>query len=350
MRLDFLCLSLTINTTNKIVAIKNTPTHQKSEMMTVSRLSIPKNVRMLGKRTWREDFKRNKALYLFVLPAVIEVFIFNYMPMYGAQIAFRNFKPARGIWGSAWAGLKWFERFFNSFQSGTVIANTLLLNILLLVCSMPVSIAFALLVNQYRSARAKKIIQTVSYAPHFISTVVMCGMITLFLSPSQGLYGTICRALGLTLGNPMGEAGLFRPIYIFTDVWQHMGWESIIYIATLSTVDPGLYDAATVDGASKVQRIWYIELPSLVPTITLLFIMRVGSLMSLGFEKAYLLQNNLNLATSEILSTYVYKVGLVQNAQYSYSAAIGLLNSMVNMCLLFTFNQLSRRIGETSLW
>ena len=313
--------------------------------------------RMLRKKTadkpaqaWRKDFKRNKALYFFVLPAVIEVLIFNYLPMYGAQIAFRNFKPAKGIWGSDWAGLKWFERFFNSFQAQTVISNTILLNVFLLLCSFPISIFFALLVNQYRNARFKKFIQTVSYAPHFISTVVMCGMITLCLSPSQGWYGALCHALGATPGNPMGEASLFRPIYIISDVWQQMGWESIIYIAALSSIDPGLYDAATVDGASRFQRIVHIELPSLLPTATLIFIMRVGALMSLGFEKAYLLQNNLNLATSEILSTYVYKVGLVQNAQYSYSAAIGILNSLVNMCLLFTFNQLSRRLGETSLW
>lgn len=323
---------------------------EKSELIVVSRISRKTRLPKKAGHTWREDFKRNKALYFFVLPAALEVLIFNYFPMYGAQIAFRNFKPAKGIWGSAWAGMKWFERFFSSFQAGTVIANTLLLNVMLLACSLPISISFALLVNQYRNARAKKIIQTVSYAPHFISTVVMCGMITLFLSPSQGIYGSICRALALPLGNPMGDASLFRPIYIVTDVWQHMGWESIIYIATLSSVDPALYDAATVDGATKTQRIAYIELPSLVPTITLVFILRVGSLMSLGFEKAYLLQNNLNLAASEILSTYVYKVGLVQNAQYSYSAAIGLLNSLVNMCLLFTFNQISRKIGETSLW
>ena len=300
--------------------------------------------------SWREDFRRNKALYFFALPAFIEVLIFNYFPMYGAQIAFRNFKPAKGIWGSAFAGLKWFNRFFASFQSVTVISNTLLLNLSLLACSFPVSILFALLVNQYRSARFKKTIQTVSYAPHFISTVVMCGMITLFLSPSQGLYGAICRTFGLPLGNPLGEASLFRPIYIVTDIWQQMGWESIIYIAALSSIDPGLYDAATVDGATRLQRVWHIELPSLLPTITLIFIMRIGSLMSLGFEKAYLLQNNLNLATSEVLSTYVYKVGLVQNAQYSYSAAIGLLNSLVNMALLVTFNFLSRRFSETSLW
>lgn len=301
-------------------------------------------------RAWRLDFKRNFALYLFVLPAAIEVFIFNYIPMYGAQIAFKNFKPTKGILGSSWVGLKWFERFFSSFQSETVIVNTIVLSCLLLICSIPASIFFALLINQYRNARFKKIIQTVSYAPHFISSVVMCGMIIIFLSPSQGLYGAICRTIGVVPGNPMGEASLFRPIYVVTDIWQQMGWESIIYIAALSSIDPGLYDAATVDGASKLQRILHIDLPSLMSTIVLIFIMRVGFIMSLGFEKAYLLQNNLNLATSEVLSTYVYKVGLVQNAQYSYSAAIGLLNSVVNMLLLISFNWLSRRFGETSLW
>ena len=199
-----------------------------------------------AKRSWKLEFKRNYALYLFVLPAVVEVFIFNYLPMYGIQIAFRNYKPVKGIWGSAWTGLKWFNRFFNSPQFETVILNTLNLSLQLLLFSFPISILFALLINQYRNPRFKKLVQTVSYAPHFISTVVMCGMITLFLSPSQGLYGNICRALGVKLINPMGEANLYRPIYIISDIWQQMGWESIIYVAALSAVDPGLYDAATV--------------------------------------------------------------------------------------------------------
>lgn len=301
-------------------------------------------------RSWRMDWSRNKALYFFVIPAVVEVLIFNYVPMYGIVIAFQNYKPAHGIVGSAWVGLKWFRRFFASYQSTTVIANTVLLSVELLAASFPVSLLFAIMVNQYRSKRFKQAIQTISYAPHFISTVVMCGMITLFLSPSQGLYGHLCRALNLKPGNPMGEASLFRGIYILSDIWQQMGWESIIYIATLSSIDPGLYDAATVDGATRVQKIIHVELPQLMSTATLILIMRVGSMMSIGFEKCYLLQNDLNRATSEIIATYVYKVGLVQSAQYSYSAAIGLMNSLVNLALLVMFNGVSRKLSDTSLW
>ena len=303
-----------------------------------------------AKRSWKLEFKRNYALYLFVLPAVVEVFIFNYLPMYGIQIAFRNYKPVKGIWGSAWTGLKWFNRFFNSPQFETVILNTLNLSLQLLLFSFPISILFALLINQYRNPRFKKLVQTVSYAPHFISTVVMCGMITLFLSPSQGLYGNICRALGIKLINPMGEANLYRPIYIISDIWQQMGWESIIYVAALSAVDPGLYDAATVDGANRYQRILHIEIPALASTATLILIMRIGGIMSMGFEKSYLLQNDLNIRVSEIIATYVYKIGLTGTPQYSYSAAIGLFNSVINLTLLVSFNALSRRLGETSLW
>lgn len=302
------------------------------------------------KRSWKQEFKRNKALYFFILPAIIEVIIFNYMPMYGAQIAFRNFKPIQGIWGSKWVGMKWFLRFFNSPQFETVVTNTITLSLELLIFSFPISLLFALLINQYKSKRFRSVVQTVSYAPHFISTVVMCGMITLFLSPSQGLYGNICRAIGVNPINPMGEASLYRPIYIISDIWQQMGWESIIFVAALSSIDPGLYDAATVDGANRFQRVVHIEIPSLVSTATLILIMRIGGIMSMGFEKSYLLQNDLNSRVSEIIATYVYKVGLTGTPQYSYSAAIGLFNSVINLCLLVTFNSLSRRFGETSLW
>ena len=309
-----------------------------------------KPVQRSQKRPWRLELKRNLALYIFVLPAVIEVIIFCYIPMYGVQIAFRNFKPVQGIWGSSWVGMKWFNRFFSSPQFITVVSNTVILSLELLLFSFPISILFALLINQYQNARFKKTVQTVSYAPHFISTVVLCGMIMLFLSPSQGVYGSICRALNVKPINPMGEASLYRPIYIISDIWQQMGWESIIYVAALSSIDPGLYDAATVDGANRFQRILHIEVPSLVPTATLIFIMRVGAIMAMGFEKSYLLQNDLNSKVSEIIATYVYKIGLKGTPQYSYSAAIGLFNSLINMFLLVGFNTLSRRFGETSLW
>lgn len=311
---------------------------------------MKKHLRSQNTRSWKAELKNNKALYLFVLPAIVEVFIFNYIPMYGVQIAFRNFKPVNGIWGSSWVGWKWFSRFFASPQFWTVISNTLMLSLELLIFSFPISILFALIVNQYRNARFKKAIQTISYAPHFISTVVMCGMIVLFLSPSQGMYGNICKILGVPAGNPIGEASLFRSIYIISDIWQQMGWESIIYVAALSAIDPGLYDAATMDGANRLQKIRHIEIPSLLSTATLILIMRIGGIMSVGFEKTYLLQNDLNSKVSEIISTYVYKVGLTGTPQYSYSSAIGLFNSVINLTLLVSFNALSRKVGETSLW
>ena len=267
----------------------------------------------------KQEFKKNYQLYLFLLPAVVSVFLFNYLPMYGIQIAFKDFKPAKGVLGSEWVGMKWFDRFFSSFQFNEVLSNTLLLSVLLLLCSFPVPIIFALLVNQYKEGKFRRTLQTVSYAPHFISTVVMVGMVVLFLSPSAGLYGTVVRMLGGDPRNILGEAAMFRPIYILSDIWQHTGWDSIIYLAALSAVSQDLYDAAKVDGAGRLKRMWYIELPALKETAVVLLILRLGSIMSMGFEKTYLLQNNLNLATSEIIATYVYKVGLTGTPQYSLS-------------------------------
>lgn len=303
-----------------------------------------------GKHLWRKEFQTNYELYLFVLPAIASIFIFNYLPMYGVQIAFKNFRPVMGIMGSEWVGFKWFTRFFSSAQFGSLISNTLLLNFFLLISTFPLPILLALLFNQFRSPRIRKTLQTVSYAPHFISTVVMVGMLTLFLSPISGLYGNLCRLLGITPGNPMGEAGLFRGIYVWSDVWQHTGWDSIIYIAALSAIDPQLYDAATVDGASRVQKIRHVEIPALLGTASILLIMRAGNLMSVGFEKVYLMQNNLNLSSSEVLSTYVYKMGLHGTAQYSYSAAVGLFTTLVNLILLTTCNGVTKKLNGSSLW
>ncbi|MDO4292368.1 MAG: ABC transporter permease subunit [Eubacteriales bacterium] len=302
------------------------------------------------KRSWKQDWKKNYQLYLFLIPAVVSVFIFSYLPMYGIQIAFKDFKPVRGILGSEWVGMKWFERFFSSFQFTEILGNTLLLSVLLLICSFPVPILFALIVNQYREGRFRRVLQTVSYAPHFISTVVMVGMVVLFLSPSAGLYGTLMRMFGLEAENILGEASMFRPIYILSDIWQHTGWDSIIYLAALSSISQDLYDAAKVDGAGRWKRMWYIEIPALRETAMILLILRLGGIMSMGFEKAYLLQNNLNLAASEIIATYVYKIGLTGTPQYSYSAAIGVFNSVINVFLLLTFNKLSKKMSGAGLW
>lgn len=303
----------------------------------------------LKKRTWRRDLRENYDLYLFVLPGLITIILFNYLPMYGIQIAFRNFRPIKGIWGSAWVGLRWFERFFSSAQFETLVVNTLLLSLYLLA-TFPLPIMMALLFRQIRYPRIQKVLQTVSYAPHFISVVVMAGMLLLFLSPRSGIYGNIVRLFGGIPGNPMGDARLFRSIYVWSDAWQHTGWDSIIFIAALSAVDPQLYDAATVDGASRFQKICHIEIPALLPTASLLLILRMGGLMSIGFDKVYLLQNGLNLSASEVLSTYVYKIGLTGTAQYSYSAAVGMFSTLINLILLSSCNFITRKMSGTSLW
>lgn len=303
-----------------------------------------------NKVSWKRDFRRNYQLYLLLLPAVLSMTLFNYLPMYGIQIAFKDFKPVRGIWGSGWAGLKWFRRFWESYQCLDVISNTLILSIALLVCTFPIPILFALVVNQYKNGPFRKTLQTVSYAPHFISTVVMVGMILMFLSPSSGLYGSLAKVMGFDPRNLMGDSALFRPIYILSEIWQQTGWDSIIYIAALSAVDVDLYDAARVDGAGRLKRILHIDIPALKDTAVVLLILRIGNIMSLGFEKTYLLQNNLNLGTSEIIATYVYKIGLTGTPQYSYSAAIGLLNSLVNLILLIVFHKISKKISGSGLW
>ena len=304
---------------------------------------------MKRKRTWKLDFKDNYELYLFVLPGVVSILLFNYLPMYGVQIAFKNFRPLAGIWGSEWAGIKWFNRFFASAQFVSLVRNTLMLSLYLLL-TFPLPVMTALLFKQFRSKAVQKTLQTVSYAPHFISVVVMAGMLVLFLSPRSGIYGNLVRAFGGIPGNPLGEASLFRSIYVWSDAWQHTGWDSIIFIAALSAVDPQLYDAATVDGASRLQKIRHIEIPALLATASILLIMRVGNLMSIGFDKIYLLQKDLTLSTSEVLSTYVYKIGLTKTPQYSYSAAVGLFSTGINLVLLTACNFVTRRLSGSSLW
>ena len=298
--------------------------------------------------TWIR-IKRNWGLYLLMVPAIIIFICFTYLPMYGVIIAFKNFKPAQGIWGSSWAGLKYFERYFSSYMFSNTIRNTLVISIYTIAVTFPLPIFLALMCNQMYARRFKKFFQVSTYLPHFISTVVMCGMIILFLSPSSGVIPKLCSMVGIRTGDLMGNANAFSSIYVWTEAWQHVGWDSIMYIAALSAVDPQLYEAAVVDGATKWQKMRYIDIPMLIPTAVTLFILRSGSVMSVGFEKVYLLQNDLNIASSEIISTYVYKMGLQSN-QYSYSAAIGLFNNVVNFVLLLTVNQIARRMGDTSLF
>ena len=293
--------------------------------------------------------KQNYQLYVFLIPALIYLFIFNYVPMYGVQIAFKDYNVALGIDASPWVGFKHFERFFNSYQFKTILTNTLGLSFYELLAGFPIPVILALFITQVRSRTFRNTVQTITYAPHFISSVVVVGMLYLFLSPRSGIVNIMAQAIGGQAQNYMGFPTMYKHLYVFSGIWQHTGWSSIIYVAALSAVSPELYEAARMDGASKFQQILHIDLPSILPTAIILLILKAGSIMSVGAEKAYLMQNAQTAGTQEIISTYVYKMGLIKN-QFSYSSAIGLFNSIVNIALLVTVNSISRKMTETSLW
>lgn len=307
-----------------------------------------KNAAPKHKQSFLAGVKESKALYLLMLPSVIIFLLFTYYPMYGVIIAFKNFTPADGIFGSEWAGLQNFIQYFNSYQFGLTIRNTIVISLYTILVTFPLPIALALMCNQIRAKKFKKFFQVSTYLPHFISTVVMCGMLILFLSPSTGIISKLVGLFGFQLPNLMGSAAAFPHIYVWSEAWQHVGWDSILYIATLSSVDPSLYEAATMDGAGKWKKMLHVDVPALMPTVTIMLILRMGSVMSVGFEKVYLLQNTLNSSTSEIISTYVYKMGLISN-QYSLSSAIGLFNNVINLALLLLVNAISKKISDTSL-
>lgn len=288
-------------------------------------------------------------LYVMLLPTVVYFILFHYLPIAGVQIAFRDYKAMDGIWNSEWVGMKHFIRFVTSVQFKTLLTNTLRLSLTSLVVGFPLPIIFALILNEVRSPKLKKVVQNITYAPHFISTVVVVSMVTLFLSPSTGIINHAIQALGGQATDFMGKADAFVLIYIISEQWQNLGWNAIIYVAALSSVDTQLYDAAKIDGANRLQKIWNIDVPTILPTAVTLLILNCGSILSVGYEKTYLMQNSLNLSVSEIISTYVYKVGLVK-AQYSYTAAIGLFNSVINVCLLVIVNTIAKKISDTSLF
>jgi putative aldouronate transport system permease protein len=287
--------------------------------------------------------------YVLLAPAIIYFAIFSYGPMYGVQIAFKDFKASKGILGSNWAGFSHFIRFFNSYYFWDLIRNTVVISVYGLIVGFPLPIILALCINELKEGRFKKTVQTVTYAPHFISTVVFCGMIIAFLSPTTGIINKAIIALGGERMAFLSEPAYFPSIYVWSDVWQNVGWGSIIYLATLSGIDVALYEAATIDGASRFQKMRYINIPLLIPIIVTLLILNSGRVLSVGYEKTLLLQNSLNLKTSEVISTFVYKSGLLQ-AQYSFSAAVGLFNSIINLIILFTVNKVSQKISENSLW
>lgn len=292
---------------------------------------------------------KNYQLYLLVLPTLAYFFIFKYIPMYGLQMAFRDFNPGLGISASAWTGLKYFERVLGRAYFYQVIRNTLSISISSLIFGFPMPILFALMLNELKSARYKKIIQTVTYAPHFISTVVVASMVTLFLSPSSGIINKIIEKMGGEAVNFLMKPNAFVPIYVISDIWQGLGWNAIIYISALAAVDPALHESAMIDGASRVQRIIHINLPCILPTVVVLLILQTGKLLSVGFDKVFLLSNDAILERSEVISTYTYRIGIT-SSQYSQSSAIGFFNSIIQFIMLVLVNSLSRRLSETSLW
>ena len=302
-----------------------------------------RNHRWLGRRLERWQ------LYLMILPAVLWLIVFCYVPMYGVTLAFKNYSFAKGILGSDWLGLVHFKRLFSSYWFPTIIRNTLTISLLSLALGFPMPILLALMVNEIQNKRLKQIFQTVSYAPHFVSTIVVCGMVILFLSPNNGIVNRALMALGGESIFFMQKAEMFKWVYVLSGIWQNTGWSAIIYVAALSGVDTALLEAADIDGASRIQKVIYINLPVLVPTIVILFIMQCGSLLSVGHEKVYALQNTANISASEVISTYVYKVGL-QQKDFSFSTATGLFNSVVNAAILVLANTLSKKITSISMW
>lgn len=289
-----------------------------------------------------------RELYLLLIPGIILTIIYKYIPMYGVQIAFRDYSATLGFSGSPWVGLKWFERFFTNYKSWDMIRNTLLLSVYSILWTFPIPIILSLVMNQMRFQRFKKVAQTILYAPHFVSIMIVCGMLRIFLSPYGGLITSIVELLGgnVTVGL-LDQAQNFRTIYIASSIWQDAGWGMIIYMATLSSVDSSLHEAAKVDGANTLQRILHIDLPALVPMIVIQLIMSFGNLMNVGFEKAFLLQTDLNKATSEIIATYVYEQGMLRS-MYSFSTAVGLFNTAVNVVLLFVVNKIAKKAADIS--
>ena len=287
-------------------------------------------------------------LYLLLIPGIVLTIIYKYIPMYGVQIAFRDYNPVMGFSGSPWVGLKWFEKFFSNYKSWEMIRNTVLLSLYTILWTFPIPIILSLIMNQLRFKRFKKITQTILYAPHFVSIMIVCGMLKIFLSPYGGLITTIVAALGGdTSVGLLDQPENFRTLYIASAIWQDAGWGMIIYMASLSSVDASLHEAAKVDGANTLQRILHIDLPALIPMIMIQLIMSFGNLMNVGFEKVFLLQTDLNKATSQIIATYVYEQGMLK-AMYSFSTAVGLFNTAVNIVLLIIVNRIAKKTADIS--
>lgn len=290
----------------------------------------------------------NKYLYIMMIPVIGYYLIFHYGPMYGAIIAFKDYSPMKGILGSDWVGLKHFEEFFNSYYFLRVLKNTLLISLYTLVFEFPAPIILALLINEVRKRTFKRVVQTITYMPYFISLVVICGIITDFTN-ADGLINRLIMMLGYDGQAILQKPELFRPIYVLSEIWQRIGWESIIYIAALMSIDLEQYEAAKIDGASRLKQMFHITLPGLLPIITIMFILRMGNMLNVGFEKIILLYNPVTYETADVISSFVYRKGLLEFG-WSYSSAVGLFNSVINLVLLISANYISRRVSQNSLW
>ncbi|MCL2571769.1 MAG: ABC transporter permease subunit [Defluviitaleaceae bacterium] len=306
--------------------------------------AVSARLRNYGLQMWKARF-----IYLLALPGIVYLAIFQYGPMYGVLMAFQNFRPRDGIMGSQWVGLANFQRFFDHPHFWRLISNTVILNVYQLLFVFPLPIIFALLLNELRGKRFKKTVQTVSYLPNFISMPAIIGMMIMFVSPTDGFVNRIIVSLGGEAVHFMARPEWFRPLFIISEIWTTLGWAAIIYIAALAGVNPELYESAVIDGASRLKMMRHISIPSIAPTIIILFLLNVGTIMSLGHEKALLMQNSLNLETGEIISTFVFRRGL-ESLDYSFATAVQFFNSIINIAILTIANTISRRVSETSLW
>jgi len=296
----------------------------------------------------KQDWKKYWQLYLLVIPLIAFYLIWAYGPMYGIQIAFKDFSPRKGITGSNWVGMKHFISFFNGAYAYRIIRNTLLINFYNLIFGFPLPIIFALMLTEIRRKNFKRTVQTITYMPYFISIVIICGLIRDF-GASDGVFGHIATLFGLNPVNILGDEKYFRTVYVASEIWQYLGWNSILFMSTLTSINPELFEAATIDGAGRLRQIWHVSLPGILPTIAILLVLRIGSMMNLGFEKVILLYNPVIYETADVISSFVFRKGII-DADFGYATAVGLFNSVVNFTLVVVANKASAVLTETSLW
>lgn len=318
-------------------------------MMDVDIAPLGTHPAIRSRTSFWQRLNRTKYLWLLFLPCLLYYLIFRYVPMFGIIVTFKNYNLFRGLFASEWVGFKYYAMFLHNPDFYVLMRNTVLLGVYKLIFGFPAPIVLALLLNETRRRVFKRLVQTVSYLPHFISNVIVASMVVMFLSPTTGIVNQLIRALGFEPVNFMMEPGLFRSIYVASEIWQNTGWETIIYLAALTTIDPMLYEAADIDGASRFRKLWYVTLPGIAPAIVTIFILNVGKVLEIGFEKVFMMYNPATYETADIISTYVYRTGLVQG-NFSYAAAIDLFMGVISLIFVITANAVSRKVGETSLW